>query len=126
MKFAQGGQQSYVDNRRRPIVLEAEDRVMLKVSPWKGIIRFCERGKTSPGFIGPFRVLSRVGEVAYRLDLPDELDGIRPTFHVSHLRKCLADKEAHVPPGGIELDSKLNYDEEPITIIDHQEKAFEE
>ncbi|XP_076899531.1 uncharacterized protein LOC143553415 [Bidens hawaiensis] len=125
MKAAQDRKKSFADKRRRPLMFEAVDRVMLKVSPWKGIIRFRKQGKLSPIFIGPFRILSRVGEVAYRLDLPDELAGIRPTFHVSHLKKCLADEDAHVPLRNIELDSKLNYVEEPIAILDRQKKRKE-
>ncbi|KAI3794915.1 hypothetical protein L1987_37556 [Smallanthus sonchifolius] len=85
MKAAQDRQKSYADKRRRPIEFDVGDRVMLKVSPWKGIIRFRKRGKLSPRFVGPFRIMARVGEVAYRLELPDELSGIHPTFHVSHL-----------------------------------------
>ena len=82
-KAAQDRQKSYEDKRRRHIEFEEGDRVMLKVSPWKGIIRFRKRGKLSPRFIGPFRIIKRVGEVAYRLELPDRLKGIHPTFHVS-------------------------------------------
>ncbi|XP_076904499.1 uncharacterized protein LOC143559972 [Bidens hawaiensis] len=115
---------SYANKRGRPIVFEAGDRVMLKVSPWKGIIRFHKRGKLSPRFLGPFRILSRDGEVDYRLDLPDELAGIHPTFHVSYLRKCLADKKARVPLGVIEIDSKLSYIEESIAILDRQERRL--
>ncbi|KAI3811090.1 hypothetical protein L1987_20806 [Smallanthus sonchifolius] len=85
MKAAQDRQKSYADRRRRPIEFDVGDRVMLKVLPWKGIIRFRKRGKLSPRFVGPFRIMARVGEVAYRLELPDELSGIHPTFHVSHL-----------------------------------------
>ena len=73
------------------------DMVLLKVSPWKGVIRFRKRGKLGPRFIGPFRVLARVGQVAYRLDLPEELSQIHNTFHVSQLRKCLVDEAAVVP-----------------------------
>ena len=73
------------------------DMVLLKVSPWKGVIRFRKRGKLGPRFIGPFRVLARVGRVAYRLDLPVELNQIHNTFHVSQLRKCLVDESAVVP-----------------------------
>ncbi|XP_076930678.1 uncharacterized protein LOC143595579 [Bidens hawaiensis] len=97
---------------------------MLKVHPWKGIIRFRKRGKLSPRFSSPFRILPRVGEVTYRLDFPDELAGIHPTFHVSHLRKCLSDGETYVPLGDIELDSMLKYIEEPIAILDHQERRL--
>jgi hypothetical protein len=109
LKAAQDRQKSYADKRRRPIEFKVGDRVMLKVSPWKGIIRFRKRGKLSPRFVGPFRILAQVGEVAYRLELPDELSGIHPTFHVSHLRKCLADGEALVPLEDIEVDNGLNY-----------------
>ena len=124
MKAAQDRQKSYADKRRRPIEFNVGDRVLLKVSPWKGIIRFRKRGKLSPRFIGPFRISARVGEVAYRLDLPEELKVIHPTFHVSHLRKCLADEEAHIPLDDIELDEKLNYIEEPIAILDRKEKIL--
>jgi len=82
-KAAQDRQESYANKRRRAIEFEVGDKVMLKVSPWKGVIRFRKRGKLGPRFIGPFKILERVGEVAYRLDLPDELSGIHPTFHVS-------------------------------------------
>ncbi|KAI3814060.1 hypothetical protein L1987_18802 [Smallanthus sonchifolius] len=98
--------------------------LMLKVSPWKGIILFRKRGKLSPRFVGPFRIMARVGEVAYRLELPDELGGIHPTFHVSHLRKCLADESAHVPLTDIEVDNSLNYIEEPVAILNRKEKRL--
>ena len=97
---------------------------MLKVSPWKGIIRFRKRGKLSPRYVGPFKIIARVGEVAYRLELPNELSGIQPKFHVSHLRKCLADEEAVVPLSDIEVDDKLNYVEEPVMILDRKEKRL--
>ncbi|KAI3682967.1 hypothetical protein L1987_83381 [Smallanthus sonchifolius] len=124
MKAIQDRQKSYADKRRRPIEFDVGDSVMLKVSPWKGIIRFRKRGKLSPRFVGPFRIMARVGEVAYRLELPDELSGIHPTFHVSHLRKCLADESAHVPLTDIEVDNSLNYIEEPVAILDRKEKRL--
>ncbi|KAD3641199.1 hypothetical protein E3N88_30423 [Mikania micrantha] len=124
MKAAQDRQKSYADKRRRPIEFEVGDQVLLKVSPWKGVIRFRKRGKLSPRFIGPFQIIARVGKVAYRLDLPDELSGIHPTFHVSHLRKCLADDVAYVPLNDIEVDEKLNYIEEPVAIVDTKEKQL--
>ncbi|KAD7476938.1 hypothetical protein E3N88_00074 [Mikania micrantha] len=107
-----------------PIEFNVGDRVLLKVSPWKGIIRFSKRGKLSPRYIRPFRIKARVGKVAYRLDLPKELNGIHPTFHVSHLRKCLADEQAHVPLDDIEVDNRLNYVEETIAIVDTKEKQL--
>ncbi|KAD3336653.1 hypothetical protein E3N88_32172 [Mikania micrantha] len=115
-------QKSYADKRRRPIEFEVGDQVLLKVSPWKGVIRFRKRGKLSPRFIGPFRIMARVGKVAYRLDLPDELNRIHPTFHVSHLRKYLANDVAYVSLNDIEVDEKLNYIEEPVAIVDTKEK----
>ncbi|KAD3068885.1 hypothetical protein E3N88_36765 [Mikania micrantha] len=124
MKAAQDRQKSYADKRRRPIEFDVGDRVLLKVSPWKGIIRFRKRGKLSPRYIGPFPIKARVGKVAYRLDLPEELNGIHPTFHVSHLRKCLADEQAHVPLDDIEVDDRLNYIEEPVAIVDTKEKQL--
>ncbi|KAD3641035.1 hypothetical protein E3N88_30258 [Mikania micrantha] len=124
MKAAQDRQKSYADKRRRPIKFDVGDRVLLKVSPWKGIIRFRKRGKLSPRYIGPFHIKARVGKVAYRLDLPEELNGIHPTFHVSHLRKCLADEQAYVPLDDIEVDDRLNYIEEPVAIVDTKEKQL--
>ncbi|XP_076935674.1 uncharacterized protein LOC143602470 [Bidens hawaiensis] len=102
MKATQDRQKPYADKRRRPIEFEEGDRVMLKVSPWKGIIRFRNMGKLSPRFIGPFRILKRVGEVAYR--------------------KCLADGEVPVPLDDIELEAEWNYVEQPIAILDRKEK----
>ncbi|KAI3742402.1 hypothetical protein L1987_60083 [Smallanthus sonchifolius] len=124
MKAAQDCQKSYPDKRRRPIEFDVGDRVMLKVSPWKGIIRFRKRGKLSPRFVRPFRIMAQFGEVAYRLELPDELSGIHPTFYVSHLRKCLADESAHVPLTDIEVDNSLNYIEELVAILDRKEKRL--
>ncbi|KAD4179887.1 hypothetical protein E3N88_28478 [Mikania micrantha] len=83
-----------------------------------------QKGKLSPRYIGQFRIEARVGKVAYRLELPEELNGIHPTFHVSHLRKFLADKQAHVPLDDIEVDPRLNYIEEPIAVVDTKEKQL--
>ncbi|KAD4981816.1 hypothetical protein E3N88_18487 [Mikania micrantha] len=124
MKAAQDRQKSYAGKRRRPIEFDVGDRVLLKVSPWKGIIRFRKGGKLSPRYVGPFQIKARVGKVAYRLDLPEELNEIHPTFHVSHLRKCLADELAHVPLNDIEVDDRLNYIEEPVAIVDTKEKQL--
>ncbi|CAH1425486.1 unnamed protein product [Lactuca virosa] len=98
--------------------------VLLKVSPWKGVIQFRKRGKLGPKYIGPFRVISRVGKVAYRLDLPAELIQIRNTFHVSQLRKCLVDDPASVPLEDIQVDDSLNYIERPVVILDRKTKTL--
>ncbi|GJR59405.1 hypothetical protein Tco_1501567 [Tanacetum coccineum] len=92
---------------------EVGDRVMLKVSPWKGVIRFGKRGKLNPRYVGPFRVLAKVGKVAYRLELPQELSRVHHTFHVSNLKKCYADEPLVVPLEGIHVDDKLQFMEEP-------------
>nr|XP_043619809.1 uncharacterized protein LOC122591615 [Erigeron canadensis] len=93
---------------------------MLKVSPWKGLLRFRKRGKLSPRFIGPLRILARVGKVAYQLELPEELSCIHNTFHVSQLRKCLVDDATCVPWNEIEVDKKLTYVEEPVAIVEEE------
>ncbi|KAK9055581.1 hypothetical protein SSX86_026665 [Deinandra increscens subsp. villosa] len=124
LKAAQDRQKSYADKRRRHIEFQVGDLVMLKVSPWKGIIRFRKRGKLSPRFIGPFRIIARVGKAAYQLQLPDELSAIHNTFHVSHLRKCLADESAYVPLDDLVVDDKLNYVEMPIAIRDRKVKKL--
>ena len=80
---AQSRQKSYADRRRSELEFQVGDFVLLKVSPWKGVIRFRNRGKLGPQYIGPFRVIARVGRVAYRLELPVELGQIHDTFHVS-------------------------------------------
>ncbi|CAH1435415.1 unnamed protein product [Lactuca virosa] len=95
-----------------------------EVSPWKGVIRFRKRGKLGPRYIGPFRVIASVGRVAYRLELPTELIQIHDTFHVSQLRKCIADESAVVPLEDIQLDARLNYFERLIVILDRKIKVL--
>ncbi|XP_021979623.1 uncharacterized protein LOC110875726 [Helianthus annuus] len=118
LKVAQDQQKAYADRRRCPIEFQIGDRVLLKVTPWKGILRFRKRGKLGPRYIGPFKILAWVGKVAYRLELPPTLDGIHDTFHVSQLRKCLAEETAYVPLDDIVLDERLNYVKRPIAIKD--------
>jgi len=124
LQTAQSRQKSYADKRRSDLEFQVGDMVLLKVSPWKGVIRFRKRGKLGPRFIGPFRVLARVGRVAYRLDLPEELSLIHNTFHVSQLRKCLVDETAVVPLEDIQVDSGLNYIEKPIAILERKTKTL--
>ncbi|GJX03280.1 hypothetical protein Tco_0189196 [Tanacetum coccineum] len=82
------------------------DKVMHKVSPWKGVVRFGKRGKLNPRYVGPFKVIERVGEVAYKLELPEELSRVHNTFHVSNLKKCHADEPLAVPLDGLHLDDQ--------------------
>ena len=91
---------------------------MLKVSPWKGVIRFGKRGKLNPHYIGPFLILKRIGPVAYRLELPQELNKVHDVFHVSNLKKCLSEKTPVIPMKDIRVDESLNFVEEPIEVLD--------
>ena len=100
------------------------DMVLLKVSPWKGMFRFGKKGKLAPRFVGPFKILERVGEVAYTLDLPQELSNIHPTFHVSNLKKCLAEENLHVPLEDIQIDESLHFVEKPVEIMDREIKTL--
>ncbi|KAD5961708.1 hypothetical protein E3N88_13181 [Mikania micrantha] len=124
IKAARDRQKSYADNRRRPLEFQVGDRVMLKVSPWKGIFRFGKRGKLSPRFVGPFKILERIGSVAYRLELPSELSNIHDVFHVSNLKKCLTDESLIVPLEEIHIDEKLQFSEEPVEVMDREMKVL--
>ncbi|KAJ9555579.1 hypothetical protein OSB04_010193 [Centaurea solstitialis] len=120
LRTAQSRQKSYADKRRSDLEFQVGDRVLLTVSPWKGVIRFRKRGKLGPRYIGPFTILARVGKVAYRLELPAVLGQIHNTFHVSQLRKCLADEATHIPLDDIQVDENLNYVERPVAVLDRK------
>ncbi|KAJ9546732.1 hypothetical protein OSB04_019275 [Centaurea solstitialis] len=124
LRTAQSRQKSYADRRRSDLEFQVGDRVLLKVSPWKGVIRFRKRGKLGPRYIGPFTILARVGKVAYRLELPAVLGQIHSTFHVSQLHKCLADETAHIPLDDIQVDESLNYVERPVAVLDRKVKRL--
>ncbi|GKB36418.1 putative reverse transcriptase domain-containing protein [Tanacetum coccineum] len=121
---ARSRQKSYANVRRKPLELNVEDMVMLKVSPWKGVIRFAKRDKLSPQYVGPFKIIDRIGLVAYKLELPDELRGIHNTFHVYNLKRCLADENLIIPLEEIQLDDKLHFREEPVEIMDRDVKQL--
>ena len=87
------------------------------------MIRFGKQGKLGPCYIGPYKVIARVGKVAYHLELPDELSLIHNTFHVSQLRKCIVDKSMVIPLEDIQIDERLNYVEKPIAITDRKSRT---
>ncbi|GKC48248.1 retrotransposon protein, putative, ty3-gypsy subclass [Tanacetum coccineum] len=91
LKVMRDRQKHYADKRRKPLDFSVGDCVLLKVSPWKGVVRFGKKGKLAPRFVGPLEIIEKVGLVTYRLDLPEELNGVHDMFHVSKLKKCLAD-----------------------------------
>ncbi|GJW20896.1 hypothetical protein Tco_0031518 [Tanacetum coccineum] len=99
MKATHDRQKSYANLKRKPIDFQVRDKVMLKVSLWKGVVRFGKRGKLNPRYVGPFKVLEKFGSVAYKLELPEELSRVHNTFHVSNLKKCYADEPLAVLRG---------------------------
>ncbi|GKA99430.1 hypothetical protein Tco_0827367 [Tanacetum coccineum] len=115
---------SYADKRRKPLEFSVGDYVLLKVSPWKGVVRFGKKGKLAPRFVRPFEIIEKVGPVAYRLRLLKELNGVLDTFHVLNLKKCLADPTLQVPLDEIQVDAKLNFVEEPMKILEREFKKL--
>ncbi|GKE63374.1 putative reverse transcriptase domain-containing protein [Tanacetum coccineum] len=97
MQDAHDRQKSYADKKRKPMDFQVGDKVMLKVSPWKGVVRFGKRGKLNPRYVRPFKVLEKVRAVAYKLELPQELSRVHNTFHVSNLKRCYSDDPLTVP-----------------------------
>ncbi|GJS50195.1 putative reverse transcriptase domain-containing protein [Tanacetum coccineum] len=124
LKPARDRQKSYVDFRHKPLESEVGDRVLLKVSPWKGIVRLRKKGKLAPRYVGPFEIFERTGLVAYRLRLPEELIGAHDTFHVLILKKCLGNANLHVPLNEIKIDKTLRFVKEPVEIMDREIKSL--
>nr|GEX78798.1 putative reverse transcriptase domain-containing protein [Tanacetum cinerariifolium] len=108
-KAARDRQNNYVDYGRKPLEFKVGDRVLLKVMPWKGVVRFRKKGKLASRYVGLFEILERIGLVAYRLRLPEEFNSVHDTFHVSNLKKCLADANLHVPLDEIKVDKTLHF-----------------
>nr|GEY43420.1 putative reverse transcriptase domain-containing protein [Tanacetum cinerariifolium] len=123
---ARSCQKSYADKRTKSLEFEVGDMVLLKVSLWKGTMRFGKRRKLSPRYIGPFNILARVGHVAYTLELPEDLKGIHSTFHVSNLKKCLAKGNIVVLMAEIQLDDNLHMIEEPVEVVDREVKRLKQ
>ncbi|GKC29479.1 putative reverse transcriptase domain-containing protein, partial [Tanacetum coccineum] len=125
LKAARDSRKSYADKRRKPLEFSIGDYVLLKLSPWKGVVRFGKKWKLAPRFVGPrVEIIEKVGPVAYRLDLPEELNGVHNTFHVSNLKKCLVDPTLQVPLDEIRFDAKLIFVEEPVEILEREFKKL--
>ncbi|KAL6191651.1 hypothetical protein ACLB2K_038041 [Fragaria x ananassa] len=124
LKAAQNRQKSYADNRRKDLEFQVGDWVFLKLSPWKGMVHFDKREKLSLRYIGPFKVIERVGAVAYRLELPSELSRIHNVFHVSMLRRYIADPFHILQEQPISLKKNLTYEEEPVQILARKEQVL--
>ncbi|GJW86367.1 putative reverse transcriptase domain-containing protein [Tanacetum coccineum] len=124
LKAARDRQKSYADNRCKPLEFSVGDQVLLKVSPWKDVVHFGKKGKLAPRYVGPFEIIERIDHVAYRLRLPHELSSVHDTFHVSNLKKCLADAKLHVPLDEIRINKTLRFVEEPVEIMDREVKRL--
>ena len=124
LKVAQDRQKSYADKRRKDLQFEVEDQVFLRLSPWKGVVHFGKRGKLSPRYIGPFEIIERIGPVACRLDLPEELSRVHNVFHISMLRKYISDPSHVLETPEIELRDDLSYEEQPVQILGKEEKEL--
>ena len=124
LKITQNRQKSYADNHCRDLEFEVGDMVFLKISPWKGVLRFGKSGKLSPLYIGPYMIVERIGKVAYRLELPSDLDRIHDVFHVSMLRKYIPDPSHVLTEQLVEIQENLTYKEEPVQILDRREQVL--
>lgn len=121
---AQSRQKSYADKGRREVLFKEGDCVFLKISPWKGVVRFGKKGKLSPRYIGPFEILKRVGDVAYELALPPNMGRIHNVFHVSYLRKYVSDPAHVIEYEPIDIQENLQYEEHPVEIVDRREQIL--
>jgi len=124
LRAAQDRQKSYADTRRRPLEFNVGDHVFLKVSPFKGSLRFGQKGKLTPRYIGPFEILQRIGPVAYRLALPPNLQDIHDVFHVSNLRRYVSDPTHVISHEPLQLKENLSYVEEPIKVLERVDRVL--
>nr|GEV76027.1 putative reverse transcriptase domain-containing protein [Tanacetum cinerariifolium] len=115
---------SYTNKRRKPLGFRVGDYDLLKVSPWKGVVRFGKKGKLAHRFVGPFEIIEKVSTVAYMLDLPEESDGVHDMFYMSNHKKCLADSTLQVPLDEIQVDAKLNFLKDPMEILEREFKKL--
>ena len=124
LKAANDRKNSYADLKRKDIEYEVGNKVFLKVSPWRKVLRFGKKGKLSSRFIGPYEVLERIGPVAYRLALPPELAKLYDVFHVSMLQKYRSDGSHILPVQEVQVHANFSYDEEPKAILAREVKQL--
>ncbi|XP_075518289.1 uncharacterized protein LOC142552398 [Primulina tabacum] len=124
MKTAQSRQKSYADVRRRPLTFEVSDHVFIKIAPFKGVMRFGKKGKLSPRYIRPFEILDKIGDQAYRLALPPDLDRMHNVFHVSMLHKYLPNPSRVLRHESLYLLPNLSYEEVQVQILDCKVKVL--
>ncbi|XP_070660578.1 uncharacterized protein [Malus domestica] len=124
LKVAQDRQKSLADRHATDRMYNVGDWVFLKLSPWKGVMWFGKKGKLSPRYVGPYMITKRVGEIAYKLELPPELFKVHDVFHVSMLRHYVADPSHVIPPQPLEINLDLIYDEELVTILEWKDKVL--
>ena len=124
MLTSQSRQKSYVDPKRRNVEFQVGDYVFLRVSPWKGVRRFGKKGKLSPRFVGPFEILERIGQVAYRLALPPALSAVHNLFHVSALQRYVSDANHILSYEDLELEPDLSFEEQPVQILVKKDKVL--
>jgi len=123
MEVAKARQKSYANRRRRPLKFEVGDFVYLKVPPMKGVNQFGVKRKLAPRYVGPYQIIEKSGNMAYKVQLPYEMRAIFPIFHVSQLKKCLRIPEERVETRGIMLQSDLSYEEKPVQVLDVKERV---
>ena len=124
MLTSQSRQKSYADPKRRNVEFQVGDYVFLRVFPWKGVRRFGKKGKLSPRFVGPFEILERVSQVAYRLALPPALSAVHNVFHVLALRRYVSDVSHILSYEDLELEPDLSFEEQPVQILDRKDKVL--
>ena len=124
LQTAQSRQKSYYDNSRRKVEFEVGDMIFLKVAPMKGVMRFQKKGKLSPRFVGPFKILKHIGKVAYELALPPTILGVHNVFHVSLLRKYIPDPSHVLNYEPLKIKDNLTYEEVPIQILDRKDQVL--
>ncbi|GJW70170.1 putative reverse transcriptase domain-containing protein [Tanacetum coccineum] len=105
-------------------IVQIKSRIQAAISPWKGVVRFGKRGKLNPRYVGPFKVIERVGTIAYKLELPQQLSRVHNKFHVSNLKKCLSDESLMIPLEELRIDDKLHFMEEPVEVMDREIKQL--